>query len=418
MFEIAGKHNTAKVFADHVDNETISQLTALLNQEYVAGSRIRIMADTHAGKGCVIGTTMTLTDKVCPNLVGVDIGCGMLTIKLAEKNIDLPMLDSVINRYVPAGFDIHDVAKASSHVDQIYAPVDVDKALKSLGTLGGGNHFIEVDKDEDENLYLVIHSGSRHLGIEVCDYYQNLAYENLKKNAAGGDIKEQRKKLIESLTKEGRKKELSKELKRLNDEYKTTTVDVPYELAYVTGKAFEDYIHDMKLAQEHAKINRRTMADIILKHAKLHEVESFDTIHNYIDTDHMILRKGSISARAGEKVLIPMNMRDGSLVCIGKGNDDYNQSAPHGAGRLMSRSKAKDNISMKEFKDSMAGIYTTSVDTSTIDEAPMAYKPVEEILANIKDTVDVVSIIKPIYNYKAHDKVITLEREQDTDYER
>jgi RNA-splicing ligase RtcB len=418
MIELKGKYNTAKIFTDNVDNETISQLITLLNQEFVKDSQIRIMPDTHAGKGCVIGTTMTIKDKIVPNLTGVDIGCGMLAIKLKEHKINMQILDNVINTYVPAGFDIHENPIATSNIDKIYAPVDVDKAYKSLGTLGGGNHFIEVDKDENDDLWLVIHTGSRHLGIEVCDYYQNLAYETLKNKAAGGDIKTLRKELIARLQGEGREKDISKELAKLNKEYKDSKVDIPYELAYLEGENMKNYLHDMALAQEHAKINRRTIADIILKKAKLHEIESFDTIHNYIDVENMILRKGSISAKFGEKVLIPINMRDGSLICIGKGNENFNFSAPHGAGRLMSRSKAKENISMRDFKASMDGIYTTSVDTSTLDEAPQAYKPMEEIMENIKDTVDVVSIIKPIYNFKAHDKVKVLELEQNADYER
>lgn len=266
----------------------------------------------------------------------------------------------------------------------------------------GGNHFIELDKDKDGNFWLVIHTGSRHLGIEVCDYYQNLAYENLKlKEHDGKTIQELSKELVAEYTKAGRKKEISKALTKLRSDYKATHVTVPFELAYLEGQAMQDYLHDMKLAQEHAKTNRETIAKQILKHAKLTEVESFDTIHNYIDVDNMILRKGSISAQAGEKVIIPMNMRDGSLICIGKGNSDWNYSAPHGAGRIMSRSKAKDSVSMQEYKDSMQGIYTTCVDRSTIDESPMVYKPIKEIVENIKDTVDIVDVIKPVYNFKA-----------------
>lgn len=402
MLELKGKYNIAKVFTDNCDNETQAQLTNLLNQASISGSNIRIMPDCHAGKGCVVGTTMTLTDKVIPNLVGVDIGCGMLAIKLKEKSIDFTNLDSIINKYVPSGFDIHTNQIGVSNAEHIKAPIDYDKSQLSLGTLGGGNHFIEVDIDRDNCLWLVIHSGSRHLGIEVCDYYQDLAYDKLKSEASGGDIKTLRKELIDRLTKEGRQKELSKELKKLNDEYKQTKVEVPHELAYVTGQDFEDYIHDMQITQEHAYINRSTMAKIILDKAKLHEVDRFDTIHNYIDTKNMILRKGSISAQQGERVLIPMNMRDGSLICIGKGNPDWNYSAPHGAGRIMSRSQAKDSVAMKDFRQSMQGIFTTSVCESTVDEAPMAYKPMDEIIENIKDTVDIIDIIKPVYNFKAH----------------
>lgn len=402
MLELKGKYNSCKVFTDNIDSETISQLTNLLNQEFVFDSQIRIMPDTHAGKGCVIGTTMTITDKIIPNLVGVDIGCGMRAIKLAEKHLDLPNLDSVIHKYVPAGFEIHKKAIATSGVANILAPINVDKAFKSLGTLGGGNHFIEVDVDKNGDYWLVIHTGSRHLGIEVCDYYQNLAYENLKlKEHNGKTIQELSRELVDEYTKSGRKKEISKALTKLRSDYKVTHVTVPFELAYLEGQAMQDYLHDMKLAQEHAKINRETIAKQILKYAKLTELESFDTIHNYIDVDNMILRKGSISAQLGEKVIIPMNMRDGSLVCIGKGNSDWNYSAPHGAGRILSRSKAKDTVSMTEYQESMKGIYTTSVNRGTIDESPMVYKPIEEIMENIKDTVDIIDIIKPVYNFKA-----------------
>ena len=400
MIELKGKYNLAKVFTDNVDSSTVGQLTTLLNQEFVVGSNIRIMPDTHAGAGCVIGTTMTLTDKVCPNLVGVDIGCGMLAVKLREKEIDLPYLDSVIYKHIPCGFDVHDKPVVRSNIGEIKADFNYERALRSAGTLGGGNHFIEVDKDTDGNLWLVVHSGSRHLGTEVCNYYQNLAYENLKKSSFG-DIKELRKELINRLTLEGNQKMISSELKKLNDAYKES-VNIPKDLAYVEGEAFNDYIHDMKLTQEYAKLNRRTMIDIILSKTGLHEEESFDTIHNYIDTNNMILRKGSISAQLGERVLIPMNMRDGSLICVGKGNPDWNYSAPHGAGRIMSRTEAFNNISISEFKDSMQDIYSTSVCRDTIDEAPQVYKPMDEIIGNIKDTVDIISIIKPIYNFKAH----------------
>lgn len=401
MINLEGRYNNAIIFTDNVDEETISQLYSLLNQEFVSDSRIRIMPDTHAGTGCVIGTTMTLVDKVCPNLVGVDIGCGMLAVKLKETNINLPEIDSVINKYVPSGFNIHEKAVASSNVDKVIADIDFDKAQRSLGSLGGGNHFIEIDKDNDGNLWLVIHSGSRHLGVEVCDYYQKLAYENLKVSAFG-DISELKKDLIRKLTDEGKQKQISSALKKLNDEYKNSRVNIPKDLAYVEGEAFENYIHDMKLVQEHAMINRRTMAKIILSKAGLHEVESFDTIHNYIDTNDMILRKGSISAKAGERVIIPMNMRDGSLICIGKGNPEWNFSAPHGAGRIMSRSEANRSLTVSEFKKTMDGIYSTSVCAETIDEAPQVYKPMEEIMENIRDTVEIIDIIKPIYNFKAH----------------
>lgn len=405
MIEIKGKYNSCKVFNDTIDESTTGQLTALMNQECISNSKVRIMSDCHAGKGCVIGTTMTLRDRVIPNLVGVDIGCGVLVIRLKEKSIDLPKLDSVIHNYVPSGMDIHKEGIADFDFD-FKCKVNEDRALRSIGTLGGGNHFIEVDKDKDENLYLVIHTGSRHLGIEVCDYYQDLGYQKLKEQASGGSLKEKTKELIAKLKLEGRDKELSKAIKKLKEEYKSTSIDISHELAYVSGVDFEDYIHDMRLAQQFAKLNRQTIAKVIMKNMGFHEVEQFDTIHNYIDTDNMILRKGSVSAQNDEKLIIPMNMRDGSLLCIGKGNEDWNYSAPHGAGRLMSRSKAKESISMNEFKESMQGIYTTTVNKGTLDESPMAYKSMESIVSYINDTVDIIEIVKPIYNFKASEVLV------------
>ena len=411
MFELSGKYNTCKIFTDNCDNETISQLTDLLNQESVKGSKIRIMPDTHAGKGCVIGTTMTLQDKVIPNLVGVDIGCGMLAIKLKEKEIDLKLLDKVINKYVPAGFEIHESPVSRSFADKIIAPIDVDKAFKSLSSLGGGNHFLEIDRDSRGNLWLVVHTGSRHLGIEVCEYYQNRAYEKLQESAKGGSLKQLINSTISELKTAHREKEISKQIEKIKADYeRENNTKVPRELAYLTGQDFDDYIHDMQLTQQHAAINRKCIADTIITKMDLHPVSKdccydencFDTIHNYIDCDNMILRKGSVSAELGEWLIIPMNMRDGSLICIGKGNPDWNYSAPHGAGRIMSRSQAKDRVNLDDFEESMKGIYSTSVCESTIDESPFVYKPMQEIMDNIKDTVEIVDIIKPIYNFKAH----------------
>lgn len=411
MFELSGKYNTCKIFTDNCDNETISQLTDLLNQESVKGSKIRIMPDTHAGKGCVIGTTMTLQDKVIPNLVGVDIGCGMLAIKLKEKEIDLKLLDEVINEYIPAGFEIHESPVSRSFADKIIAPVDVDKAFKSLSSLGGGNHFLEIDRDSRGNLWLVVHTGSRHLGIEVCEYYQNRAYEKLQESAKGGSLKQLINSTISELKTAHREKEISKQIEKIKADYeRENNTKVPRELAYLTGQDFDDYIHDMQLTQQHAAINRKCIADTIITKMDLHPVSKdccydedyFDTIHNYIDCDNMILRKGSVSAELGEWLIIPMNMRDGSLICIGKGNPDWNYSAPHGAGRIMSRSQAKDRVNLDDFEESMKGIYSTSVCESTIDESPFVYKPMQEIIDNIKDTVEIIDIIKPIYNFKAH----------------
>lgn len=400
MIELRGKHNNCKVFTDNIDNATIGQLIALMNQSSVAGSQIRIMPDTHAGKGCVIGTTMTIGNKVIPNLVGVDIGCGMAVAELKETRIDLPKLDSVIRKKVPSGFSIRDkVHKFLRNVEleelYCYKNINVDRAEKSLGTLGGGNHFIEVDTNENGQLYLVVHTGSRNLGKQVAEYYQDLAWKGLKNGNKGELIKAK----IEELKVAGRQSEIEAEITKIQ----STVESVPKELAYCDGELFDKYIHDMKITQEYAYWNREAILDTIVDEMHLHVVEQWQTIHNYIDTENMILRKGSVSAQAGEKLIIPINMRDGSLICIGKGNTDWNYSAPHGAGRLMSRSEAKQSITLSEFKKTMkeAGIYSTSVNQSTIDESPMAYKPMQEIIDNIKDTVEIIDIIKPIYNFKA-----------------
>ena len=373
----------------------------LCNQEFAAGSRIRLMPDIHAGAGCTIGTTMTITDKVVPNLVGVDIGCGMETIRVRENHMELQKLDKLIYEKIPSGFDIR--AKAHRYLDQIDLEelccarhVDLLRAEKSIGTLGGGNHFIEVDRDDEGQLYVVVHSGSRHLGVEVAKYYQEEGYKALNRTD-DGSLQE----LVAELKAAGRQKEIQKELKRLKNLKRTA---IPRQLAYVEGTLFDQYIHDMKLVQRFAELNRQAMIDEIVKGMKLHVEEQFTTIHNYIDTDAMILRKGAVSARAGERLLIPINMRDGSLLCVGKGNEDWNCSAPHGAGRLMSRAEAKQSFTVSEFKKQMADVYTTSVSKATLDECPMAYKGMEDILDNIGPTAEVVKIIKPIYNFKAGDE--------------
>ena len=401
MLEVTGKHNQAKIFTDVVDQASIAQVIELCNQEFAAGSRIRLMPDIHAGAGCTIGTTMTITDKVVPNLVGVDIGCGMETIRVREGHMELQKLDKLIYEKIPSGFDIR--AKAHRYLDQIDLEelccarhVDLLRAEKSIGTLGGGNHFIEVDRDDEGQLYVVVHSGSRHLGVEVAKYYQEEGYKALNRTD-DGSLQE----LVAELKVAGRQKEIQKELKRLKNLKRTA---VPRQLAYVEGTLFEQYIHDMKLVQRFAELNRQAMIDEIVKGMKLHVEEQFTTIHNYIDTDAMILRKGAVSARAGERLLIPINMRDGSLLCVGKGNEDWNCSAPHGAGRLMSRAEAKQSFTVSEFKKQMADVYTTSVSKATLDECPMAYKGMEDILDNIGPTAEVVKIIKPIYNFKAGDE--------------
>lgn len=416
MIELKGKYNNCKVYTDNIDNETISQLINLLNQEFIKDNTIRIMPDCHAGKGCVIGTTMTIKDKIVPNLVGVDIGCGMSAIKLKEKEIDYTKLDEIIHKYVPSGCNIHKEIKQNfDELDKVIAPINKNNALKSIGTLGGGNHFIECDIDNDNNLWLVVHTGSRHLGIEVCDYYQNLAYEHLKNKINGGDLNTKKRELISKYKQTGRKKEISSALRKLDEDYRAIFPNVPKELAYVEEEDMKKYLHDMNIVQKYAKKNREVIVNNIVKNMNLTIVESFDTIHNYIDIDNMILRKGSISAQAGEKVIIPMNMRDGSLICIGKGNPDWNYSAPHGAGRILSRSKAKNVIDFKDFEESMRGIYTTSVALSTIDESPFVYKPMNEIIKNIKETVDIVSCIKPVYNYKAKDDINYVKNKEDID---
>ena len=366
MIELKGKYAQAKVFTDVVDSESISQVISLLNQPYAEGSHIRMMPDIHAGAGCTIGTTMTISDRICPNLVGVDIGCGMETIRLKEKRIELQKLDKLIRKEIPSGFSIR--AKPHRFADWVDLEqlrcakyVKLDRAYRSIGTLGGGNHFIEANRDDEGNLYIVIHSGSRHLGLEIADYYQTAGFKALKDQG----------------------------------------IDIPKPLAYVDGHLREHYLHDMRIAQEFAQANRKAMADVIIKGMGLHVTEQFTTIHNYIDLEEKILRKGAVSAKAREKLLIPINMRDGSLICIGKGNEDWNCSAPHGAGRLMSRSAAKSSFTVSEFKKQMEGIYTTSVGQSTLDECPMAYKSMEDIVDHIEPTAEILAVIKPIYNFKA-----------------
>lgn len=397
MLELQGKFAKAKVFTDIVDSDSISQVISLLNQPYAEGSRIRMMPDIHAGAGCTIGTTMTIQDKICPNLVGVDIGCGMETVRIREKRMEPQKLDVVIREGIPSGFAIRDKAhRYASKIDlcELYCAkhVDLQRAERSIGTLGGGNHFIEADRDDDGNIYIVIHSGSRHLGLQVANYYQAEAYKALTTYS-----QEEIEAVIGRLKAEGRQKEIQKALKQ----FKTKPSPVPKPLAYVEGELFDRYLHDMKIAQQFAELNRQAMMDVIIKGMKFHVEEQFTTIHNYIDVQNMVLRKGAVSAQAGERLLIPINMRDGSLLCTGKGNEDWNCSAPHGAGRLMSRSAAKETFTVSEFKKQMEGIYTTSVGRGTLDECPMAYKDIKDIVGNIDPTVEINAVIKPVYNFKA-----------------
>lgn len=400
---IEGKYNYAKIYTDILDDGAALQIKNLCNQEFTAGSKIRIMPDVHAGAGCTIGTTMTIKDKVVPNLVGVDIGCGMETILIRNSHIELSKLDKLIYEKIPSGFNIRDKAHVYNEKIDLSklkckdeGKINFNRAVLSLGTLGGGNHFIEVSKDEEENIYVVIHSGSRHLGLQVANFYQYKAYKSLSRGT--DDII---KRLTQEYKASGRKKEIKDKVKEIKKQVK---IDIPKDLAYLTGNLMEDYIHDMKIIQEFAMLNRKAMMDEIIKGMKLKVEHEFTTIHNYIDTENMILRKGAVSACAGEEILIPINMRDGSLICRGKGNPDWNFSAPHGAGRLLSRNQAKNTYTMPEFKKQMEGIFTTSVNESTLDECPMAYKSMEDIISNIGETAEVVKIIRPIYNFKAGEK--------------
>lgn len=405
MIELKGKYSNAKVFTDNVEEGAISQIIQLCNQEFVSGCKIRIMPDTHAGAGCVIGFTADLGDKVIPNIVGVDIGCGMLTISLGNSKIDLQKLDKLINEYIPCGMATHQSRVAKyDEINSLHCIRELKESKrfeKSIGTLGGGNHFIEVDSDDEGNNYLVIHSGSRNLGKQVAEYYQGLAVDL----CSGKDkFYEEKDKLITEYKEMGKREQIQKAVEKLLKKYTGLKPKYPKELCFLTGDYRARYLHDMNLCQQYAAINRITMANIILQkmyNRIIEDYEYFQTVHNYINFKDNIIRKGSISAYKDEKVLIPINMRDGSLLCMGKGNEDWNYSAPHGAGRIMSRSKAKELLKLEDYQNSMKGIYTSTVNRSTLDEAPMAYKPMQEIVNNIGDTVEIIKIIKPIYNFKA-----------------
>lgn len=403
---INGKYNFAKVFTENIDKVTISQIETFLDQDFSKDTSIRIMPDCHAGIGSVIGFTADLKDKVIPNIVGVDIGCGMLVVELGKISIDLQKLDETIQT-IPSGFKTHkkiyqDFKKLET-LNMYKELKDPLRLKKSIGTLGGGNHFIEIDKDDDDNLYLVIHSGSRNLGTQVAKFYQNLALENCIEDK---ELVFEKRKLQDKLNKSEDKKETKKMLKKVEKSLKKSDTKYPKDLCYIEGRKREEYLEDMFITQEYASLNRRTIANIILEkmwNKNIDEYNNWETVHNYIDLDSNIIRKGAISAKKDEKVLIPMNMRDGALICIGKGNPQWNYSAPHGAGRLMSRRDAFDSLNMEEFKNEMKDIYSTSISTKTLDEAPMAYKPTEEIINSIEDTVTIIKQIKPIYNYKSSD---------------
>ena len=400
MIEIYGLHNKAVCYCSELEKAAEEQIRAVCDREEFSRSRIRIMPDVHSGTGCTIGTTMTITDKIVPGMVGVDIGCGMETVCLEEDSIDLKMLDAVIHEMVPCGFSVRQTPhplKDELDLNDLRSAkfVNTYRAEHSIGTLGGGNHFIEIDQDDDGYLFLVIHSGSRHIGTEVAKYYQDEAIQ-----AMSGKAKFQVADVIAKLKAEGREKEISETVRSMKQNEEGPH-PIPHDLAYVEGRLFEDYLHDMKIIQHFAMLNRKAMSEVILSAMNLHEKERFTTIHNYIDTEEMILRKGAVSARKGEKILIPINMRDGSLICIGKGNADWNCSAPHGAGRLMSRKTAFAKLSLEKFRTEMAGIYSTCVTADTLDESPMAYKSMEEIVSQITPTVAIVKRIKPVYNFKA-----------------
>ena len=394
-----------KIFTKNIEEEAIKQINELLEQEAFKDSKVRIMPDVHAGNGCVIGFTGDLGNKVIPNIVGVDIGCGMLCVGLGQVDIDLKELDKVIHNYIPSGMNVNEEIYEYFDISRLLCHKELknkDKWLeKSLCSLGGGNHFIEIDVDEDNNKYLVIHTGSRNLGKQVAELYQEKA---IKYCSYEKEMKEEREKIIKEYKDQGKEKEIQQSLIEVNKKYEGKT-KLPKDMCYLEGKLREDYLHDMKICQEFASKNRELIATKIINKLGLYLfIENhFETIHNYIDFEDNIIRKGSIKADKGKQVIIPMNMRDGCIIGIGKGNDDWNCSAPHGAGRIMSRMKAKMELSLTDFKESMKDVYTTSVCDETLDESPMVYKPMQEIIDNIKDTVDVIKIIKPIYNFKAKD---------------
>ena len=398
--EINGKVNTAICYARVVEDEAIEQIRRMCDYIITEGSRIRIMPDVHAGKGCTVGTTMTINDKAVPNIVGVDIGCGMYTVSLGKADIDFEKVDEAAH-YIPSGMDVWEGRQERFDLTKLncYRYLRDSRRLeRSLGTLGGGNHFIEIDETGDGNKYLIVHSGSRNLGKQVAEYYQRLAM-NLDRGY--GDYLEKRDEIIRSYKEQGRKSEIQSALKDLHWQVYESKTSIPDDLCYLSDKYLAEYLHDVEICQNFAKRNRELMAEIILERTGMTSIEAFHTIHNYIDVDEMILRKGAIAAHSGEKVLIPINMRDGSVLAVGKGNPEWNYSAPHGAGRLMSRTAAKNNLSLDEYKEMMKGVYSTSINENTLDEAPMAYKRLEDIIDVIKESVDIIEVMKPIYNFKA-----------------
>ena len=398
MLAIKGKINTAICYANVIEEEAIEQIRRMCDYEFTEGSRIRIMPDVHAGKGCTIGTTMTIIDKAVPNIVGVDIGCGMYTVSLGTGAIDFEKLDEAAH-YIPSGMNVWEGRQERFDLQELrcYRSLKDTKRLeRSLGTLGGGNHFIEIDEAADGTKYLVIHSGSRNLGKQVAELYQRLAIDL---NKGKETYFKERNEIIRTYKEQGRKKEIQKALEMISWNQRISTI--PDDLCWLYGEYLSDYLHDVEICQRFARRNREKMAEILLERTGIAGGDAFHTIHNYIDTNEMILRKGAIAAHKGEKVLIPINMRDGSVLAIGKGNAEWNYSAPHGAGRIMSRKTAKEQLSLKEYQETMKGIYTTSVNESTLDEAPMAYKSLEDIIDVIRDSVDIIDVMKPVYNFKA-----------------
>lgn len=398
--EIRGKVNTAVCYAKVAEELAIEQIRRMCDYEFTENSRIRIMPDVHAGKGCTIGTTMTITDKVVPNIVGVDIGCGMFTLNIGKTEIDFEKVDEAAHS-IPGGMEVWEEAKEDFDLTALkcYSELKSTERLnRSLGTLGGGNHFIEIDEAQDGTKYLIIHSGSRNLGKQVAEYYQNLAIEL---NSGKNDFSTAKEELIRTYKEQGRAVEIQTALKQLAVEWAAKKPSIPEDLCFLYGEYLDAYLHDVEICQKFAKRSRELMAEMITQKCGFTPVDSFHTIHNYIATDEMILRKGSIAAHKGERVLIPINMRDGSILAAGKGNEEWNFSAPHGAGRLMSRNFAKENLDLDEFVELMKGVYTTTVSLDTIDEAPMAYKSLDDIIDVVQEAVDVIEVLKPIYNFKA-----------------
>lgn len=398
--EIKGKVNTALCYAKVVEEEAIGQIRRMCDYAIAEDSKIRIMPDVHAGKGCTIGTTMTITDKAVPNVVGVDIGCGMYTVNLGKDDVDFEKLDEAAH-FIPSGREVWEGRQERFDLTDLHCYrelKDAKRLARSLGTLGGGNHFIEIDEATDGTKYLIIHSGSRNLGKQVAELYQKLA---INLNRGYGEYLKKRDEIISSYKEQGRRSEIQSALKQLQWQVYESPVSIPEDLCYLEGKYLEDYLHDVDICQVFARRSREKMAEIILERTRMNGCDAFHTIHNYIDTDEMILRKGAIAAYKGERVLIPINMKDGSILAIGKGNPEWNYSAPHGAGRIMSRTKAKNELNLGEYKKVMEGVYTTSVNGNTLDEAPMAYKSLEDIIDVVRESVDVIDVMRPIYNFKA-----------------